>query len=72
MQKIVQTKKEKAIILVKHLQAVTEYSAEKEEVESYFSEQEDPMMKQCSHWKTHLIIQKTMSFNLFFINNRCP
>ncbi|KAH9780722.1 hypothetical protein KPL71_008188 [Citrus sinensis] len=35
-------KKEKAIRLVKHLQVVTEYSAEKEEVESYFSEQEDP------------------------------
>ncbi|KAH9780593.1 hypothetical protein KPL71_008137 [Citrus sinensis] len=33
--------KEKAIILVNHLQAVTEYSTEKEEVESYFSEQED-------------------------------
>ena len=31
-------KKEKAIRLVKHLQAVTEYSAEKEEVESYLSE----------------------------------
>ena len=31
-------KKEKAIRLVKHLQFVTEYSAENEEVESYFSE----------------------------------
>ncbi|KAH9671264.1 hypothetical protein KPL70_017295 [Citrus sinensis] len=35
-------KKEKAIRLVKHLQAATEYSTEKEEIESYFSEQEDP------------------------------
>ena len=35
-------KKEKAIRLVKHLQAVIEYSVEREEVESYFLEKEDP------------------------------
>ncbi|KAH9780659.1 hypothetical protein KPL71_008162 [Citrus sinensis] len=35
-------KREKSIWLVEHLQATTDYSPEKEELESYFSEQDEP------------------------------
>ncbi|KAH9680026.1 hypothetical protein KPL71_026380 [Citrus sinensis] len=40
--KIAPTKKEKAIRLLEHLQATIDYSPHKDEIEFYFSEQEEP------------------------------
>ncbi|KAH9685483.1 hypothetical protein KPL70_013980 [Citrus sinensis] len=63
-------KREKSIRLVEHLQATTDYSPAKDESEFYFSEQDDPTMKQCSHYKIPLTqivtsLKKSIGIQIF-------